>query len=168
MNTTAKNPARKTAAQRATESVLNGHDKTVEDVEAKNEAPRAKREGLGATDAQYAYSAYCSSLGVPMQNPVKYTDLIIGFVGSAAAIVLGYALGLQLVDLLAYGVYLLTGWNFLALAVWIIGMLITLVATMYTGGMIAQYLGTGQYTKDMKRAASWIKSKFSKTETVAV
>lgn len=151
-NSASKNTARKTASQRAQDKAMNGHDHTVEDIVAK---------GDEATGAQYAYQAYCESLGVKQTPAISYKNMLAGFVGSLVAMVFGYAVGMTIVDMLAYGVFLLTGWAYLALAVYIIGMVLTMVATIYAGGKVAKYIGTGAYTADMEKAGNWLKSKFS-------
>jgi hypothetical protein len=160
MNTAKNTTARKTASQRAQEKVLNGHDQSAQDAHVKGEA----------TGTQYAYQAYCEALGVKTDTPaITFTNCIAGFLGSIVAMVFGYAVGMTIVDLLAYGVFLLTGWAYLALAVYIVGMVFTAVAAIYTAGKVAAYIGTGQYSKDMEKAGAWIKSKFSfgKSEKVA-
>jgi hypothetical protein len=160
MNTAKNTTARKTASQRAQEKVLNGHDASVEDARVKDSEP---------SGTQYAYQAYCEALGVKQTPAITFKNCIAGFLGSIVAMVFGYAVGMTIVDLLAYGIFLLTGWAYLALAVYIVGMVLTMVTAVYAGGKVAAYIGTGAYTKDMERAGAWIKSKFSfgKSETVA-
>jgi hypothetical protein len=169
MATTARTNTRKTAAQRASEQVLNGHDKSVEDVVIKGEeTQRAEAPRAGDQDARteqngthYAYAAYCEALGVEVTPVITFKNMIAGFIASVCAMVLGYAVGMQLSDLLAYGVFLLTGWAYLALAVWVIGCVITLIMSIYAGGRVAKYIGTGEYANDMARVGSWFKSKFT-------
>jgi hypothetical protein len=151
MNTAKNTTARKTASQRAQDKVLNGHDQEAEDAHVKGEA----------TGTQYAYAAYCASLGVQETPAITYKNAIAGFIASVCAMVVGYAVGMQIADWLAYGVFLLTGWAYLALAVWMVGMIITVIASIYAGGKVAAWVGTGQYTKHMEQAGNWLKSKFS-------
>ena len=159
MNTAKNTTARKTASQRAQEKVINGHDREASDAHVKGEP----------TGTQYAYAAYCASLGVVETPAITFKNCLAGFLGSIVAMVFGYAVGMTIVDLLAYGVFLLTGWAYLAMAVYIVGMILTMVAAVYAGGKVAAYIGTGAYTKDMEKAGAWLKSKFSfgKSEKVA-
>ncbi len=178
MATTA-NTTKKTGAQRAREQVLNGHDQSVSDVEIKDRARGSKARGTAGakraepvqptepTQAQYAFAAYANSLGVPQKPAITYTNMIAGFVASVCALVVGYAVGMQIADMLAYGAYLLTGWGFLAFAIWVVGTIIGMIAACYAAGKVAQYVGTGEYVKDMNRAKDWVVGKFTNTSSAA-
>ena len=182
MATTARNTTTKTAATRTNGKAINGHEQSVFDAKIKGEEHRARghkeeakpsatkpteaTQRSEATGTQYAYAAYCNSLGVQVTPAITYKNMIAGFIASICAMVVGYAVGMQIADWLAYGVFLLTGWAYLALAVWMVGAIITLIASIYAGGKVAAYIGTGAYTKDMERVGSWFKSKFTSTSDV--
>ena len=154
----------KTAAQRANGKAINGHDKSVSDAEIKGAAAsRASTQDANtqANGTHYAYAAYCESLGVEVTPAITFKNMVAGFIASICAMVLGYAVGMQISDLLAYGVFLLTGWAYLALAVWVIGCVVTLIMSIYAGGKVAKYIGTGEYANDIARVGSWFKSKFT-------
>jgi hypothetical protein len=169
MASTARTTTTKTAAQRTNGKAINGHDKSVSDAEIKGAAAshaKASRAESQDTDTQangthYAYAAYCESLGVEVTPAITFKNMVAGFIASICAMVLGYAVGMQISDLLAYGVFLLTGWAYLALAVWVIGCVVTLIMSIYAGGKVAKYIGTGEYANDIARVGSWFKSKFT-------
>lgn len=153
--TARKSTARSTKTAAAAKTALNGAEQiSVTPVEP---------------ESHYAFKAYAEALGLsPAQTDRRILSAkhaLAGFLGSIAAMVLGYAAGMQLADMLAMGVFWLTGWSYLALAVYLIGVVVTLLAAMYTGGKIAMYIATGQYATDMERVGRWVTGKLGNTST---
>lgn len=155
---TSKASTKTTATARAAKRAVNGADDIAIDAAVKPSA-----------EVRYAFKAYTSSLGISEQDgsrPIlSAKHALAGFLGSIAAMVLGYAVGMQIADWLALGVFWLTGWAYLGLAVWVISAVVTLIISLYTGGKVAMYIATGSYATDMEKAANWVTGKLSGSST---
>lgn len=142
---------RKTTTAKAAATTVNGAEHI--DVSAQTQR---------ATDTQYAYQAYCESLGVnvPGEKTHTFKNMIMGFVSSVLTMIVGYAAALQLTEALATAVLIYTGWYYLAFSVYMVGLVIDLILVIYAGGKVAEWVATGGYARSMEKIGGWVKSKF--------
>ena len=121
-----------------------------------------------AEELRFAYEAYMRSLGLePGGAATKPKVMLLSFIGSIATMVLGYAAGIKIAELLCMAVYAVTGWVYISLAIYIVGFILSAMVSLYAASRVAKYISQGTYGDDMIAAKNKVTEWFSNKSTAA-
>lgn len=122
--------------------------------------PDAKRD-----EAQMAFDIYSQSLGAQGVQIKSIRHGIAAVVVSLAVLSLGIVVGSWVAGLIATASMALGLHSFFAAIIYVMVYLVSVIASMYAGGLAARYVATGAVVDDLNKLGAWVRSKFETTSS---
>lgn len=115
-------------------------------------------ESAEPPDVGAKFAAFNQLFGLPPDFVIPRFP-IAGFITNIAVCALGgYAAG-YLASYLAVGCLVLSGSAFLAICVYVLGLVAGILAAMRAGAIAGRYVSTGQFENDYQSAKGWVVGK---------